>query len=210
MEDPLEMEVVAIENLPPPSATFGWGAAAIRNGDHLVNSITGLRSSLSNLQYFVEQGSLHLLPRPIKVLPYHLESKLVAVSYKTDSQYSELFESTDFQGEKETLGLFTVCLLLHSEVSKYTRVVGSKLGEEVIRRLGESPTDLNACQAIVRMGLEVAPHHPTLNALRVVLSNNSSQWLERIALACLRNEEDQKRFHRDLARFKTLCGVLHE
>jgi len=204
------LEAVAIEILPPPSATFGWGAAAIREGDQLVNSITGLKGPLSNLPAFIEQGTLHLLPRPIRVLQSQLDSKLVAVAYKTSSNYSYLFETPHFHSERETLGLFTICILPHPEISEYTRGVGSKLGEEVASKLETNSVDSSACQAIVRTGLEVSPHHPILNALRVVLSNNSAQWLERVALACVRGEEDQEEFQRALAKFKTFYGVLHE
>lgn len=183
------MKVIAFEGTWPAGTAVTWGAAALEDGDYLLNPTTGLRVPLAEANTYVRDGHLTSLPHAIPIRSDYAWSPLILVAITRDNEFAQsLIADTGklggLVGHKHHEAQQYYVFRDEDAFGAYRR---DRIGHLIERALYASP-DTRPADA-VSVGLLLDPGHPQLNALRVHFAEGDKALARRLARASVRPAE---------------------
>ena len=180
--------VIGMEGFVPPDAVVVWGAAALRDGQTLINSHTRLTAPIAETRRLQLERHLHLFETAIELRDEHDDLPLIVVMVSRESQQGEHFlaDTGRIGGlvDHRHAGGWQFYIFANSDsFGRYAKDVADTIVANVLYS-GTPASGTN--RELVRLALVLAPSNPALNAVRVFLSENNNNLVERMARASLR------------------------
>lgn len=196
------IHVVGFEGRRDAESPVNWGAAALSDGEHLINAATKRRGAIADLQYLEEEGHLARLERPIKVPDAFAESPLVVAELKkTDLAYPLLGADTGKSGGLAAHGHTDAVQIYVFETNATFDAYCARVATSLMQSALYEERTSDQRQHLVRVGLLLASNHPALNALRVSMVPFGRR--ERAREVALRKIDEA-----DQAMFETILWAL--
>ena len=180
--------VIGIEGFVPPDAVVVWGAAALSDGQRLINSHTHLVAPLAEAQRLREERHLHLFTTGIELRDEHDDLPLVVVMVNRESDKRDYFLADTGRlgglvAHRHAGGWQQYIFVDSDAFGRYAKDVADAVVSDILYA-GTPASEGN--REVVRLALILAPGNPALNAVRVYLSENNNNLVERMARASVR------------------------
>lgn len=180
--------VIGMEGFLSPDAVVAWGAAALGDGQRLINSQTQLAAPMAEAERLRVERHLHLFPFGIELRDEHDTMPLIVVMVNRESDRREHFlADTGRVGglvdHKQSGGWQYYIFSDNDAFGRYAKEVADAVVSDVLYS-GTPASEAN--RELIRLALILASGNPALNAVRVFLSENNSGLVERMARASVR------------------------
>lgn len=184
----MSRSVIGIEGFLPPDAVVVWGAAALSDGQRLINSQTQIAAPIAEAERLRAERHLHLFPFGIELRDEHDAMPLIVVMVNRGSDKRDPFlVDTGRVGglvdHKQSGGWQYYIFSDNDAFGRYAKEVADVIVSEVLYS-GTPASEAN--RELVRLALILASGNPALNAVRVFLSENNGNLVERMARASVR------------------------
>jgi len=207
--------LVAFEGSPLAAAEIpvAWGAAAILDGDTLVNSTTGQRSHASRLAALAEAGHLVRLQEPIAIRKGQADPVVVLVVDTAHPLAWYLRASS-----KKVPGIIASAMFGDIAVSGFaSRELFNDFRKSTVDRIAKGilyeEVSADLLPLALKAGLVLGARDPMLNAIRVQYSDvNTRDRAERLTRASLNDEDLVRKFDeiREAMSAKASFGIDYE
>jgi hypothetical protein len=202
-----DRSVIGLEGIVPTTAVVAWGAAAIRNGEALQNSLSGAKISVAKLH----QLDVTLFEARVALNEVTEDAPLIAVMVNRASILQRYFKADPGRegvvlGHGYSKNWWYYVFQNRSLFDVYAHTVADRVLKYLFKQThlaAESTGDM------LRWALVLTPSHPVLNALRVHVANKP-EIMEKFARASLRSVEAKEDFQHilDALRGGTSTWVL--
>ncbi len=159
---------------------ISYGCAAIITETQLLNLMTGMSCPVENIDEFVENGAIELLPHSI-FIPINLVTKPLVLTIPTSHKLSS------FRWEK------SVASRIYRDDRHEDYLVHVYGDFESLKSDMHHAVDVSIEEwnEYMRSIMVLNPHDPILNAMRVVLTTNDHDLARQMGRASLRSDEDR-------------------
>jgi hypothetical protein len=189
-------EIIGMEGFVPADAVVVWGAAAVRDGQTLINNQTGVTAPMAEAARLRDGRHLYLFDAPIEVRDEYDDAPMIVVmvnleSEKRDPFIADINRFGGLIGHRYTQHWQHYVFADPESFGRYANVVADEVTSRIL--YSDQPAS-NENRELVRLALTLTPNNASLNAVRVHLAGQNVAVVERLAKASMRSAESLSQF----------------
>lgn len=188
--------LIGYEGRRSPHSPLSWGAAALREGDLVVNSASRVGQHLSNeeLSDLCARGSLTLLPEDLPLETFDRNDGPVVLEATNDAvSFLKLTDAIQPEYVLRAVSAEAVQYFVFRSWSAFN-TVRSDVVLRICRDILDDRVEANDRTKRIEMGLVLNAHHGGLNALRAWYAEGDKRFAFRLAKASLRSDQEKEQF----------------